>query len=77
MKKAGRPKAALNLKKMPISLKLPKWLIEWLDSQNQSRAVLIEKALIKQFNIKKPFPGNNDEMGITMKYRKQCIEKSY
>ena len=61
MKKAGRPKAALNLKKMPISLKLPKWLIEWLDSQNQSRAVLIEKALIKQFNIKKPLPNNDLE----------------
>jgi len=59
MKKAGRPKAPLNLKKMPISLKLPKWLIDWLDSQDQSRAVLIEKALIKNYKIHKPLPNND------------------
>lgn len=59
MKKVGRPKKELNLKKHPICLKLPKWLIEWLDTQEYSRAILIEKALIKQFRLSEPLPNND------------------
>ncbi len=42
---AGRNPVPVALKKMPISIKLPKWLLDWLDQQGDSRAVLIEDAL--------------------------------
>lgn len=42
------------LKKEPISVKLPKWLIEWMDAQPKSRAVLIEEAICKRNKIKPP-----------------------
>jgi hypothetical protein len=42
------------LKKEPISVKLPKWLIEWMDAQPESRAVLIEDAICKRHKIKPP-----------------------
>ena len=51
---AGRPPAPPMLKKEPISVKLPKWLIEWMDSQPESRAVLIEDAICKRHKIKPP-----------------------
>ena len=42
------------LKKEPISVKLPKWLIEWMDAQPESRAVLIDDAICKRHKIKPP-----------------------
>ncbi|MCK5616652.1 hypothetical protein KAR91_83095 [Candidatus Pacearchaeota archaeon] len=53
-KQVGRKKSAPNLKKNQISLKLPQWLIEWLDEQPQSRAILIEDALKKKHKLKTP-----------------------
>lgn len=38
-------------KKTAISVKLPPWLIEWMDRQPESRAVLIETALSSYFQI--------------------------
>jgi len=40
------------LKKEPISIKLPRWLIEWMNAQPESRAVLIENAIRKQHKLK-------------------------
>lgn len=54
---AGRKPSPPELKKEPISMKLPKWLIEWLDEQPESRAVLIEAALKRRHKIKPPEPG--------------------
>ena len=54
---AGRKPAPPMLKKEPVSLKLPRWLIEWMDSQPESRAVLIEVALCKQHKLKPPTDG--------------------
>ena len=54
---AGRKPATPALKKMPVSLKLPRWLIEWMDSQPESRAVLIEEALCKRHKLKPPTDG--------------------
>lgn len=51
---AGRKPAALNLKKMPIAVKLPQWLLDWMDTRPESRAVLIEDALRKRHKIKPP-----------------------
>lgn len=54
---AGRKPSPPELKKEPISVKLPKWLIEWMDAQPDSRAVLIEEALKRQHKIKPPEQG--------------------
>lgn len=56
---AGRKPAPPMLKKEPISLKLPRWLIEWMDDQPESRAVLIEDALKRRHKIKPPDVGAN------------------
>ena len=51
---AGRKPSPPELKKEPISLKLPRWLIEWMDKQEESRAVLIEEALKRRHKLKPP-----------------------
>jgi hypothetical protein len=48
---AGRPRSPAHLLKIPISLKLPRWLIEWMATQPKSRAILIEKALCEIHKI--------------------------
>ena len=45
---------APHLKKMPIAVALPQWLLDWMDTQPESRAVLIEEALRKRHKIKPP-----------------------
>ena len=54
---AGRKPVPADLKKMPISIKLPLWLIKWMDEQEESRAKIIEEALRRQHNI---FPKGED-----------------
>lgn len=51
---AGRQPAPPLLKKEPISVKLPKWLIDWMREQPESRAVLIEEALKRRHKLKPP-----------------------
>lgn len=51
---AGRKPVAPELKKEPISIKLPKWLIDWMDAQESSRPLLIEEALRRQHGIRAP-----------------------
>jgi len=45
----GRPKK--DDKKTAISVKLPPYLIEWMDRQPESRPVLIETALCSWYQI--------------------------
>lgn len=52
--RAGRKPVAPELKKEPISIKLPKWLIDWMDAQEESRPNLIEEALRRQHSIRPP-----------------------
>ena len=47
---AGRKPVPKELKKEPISIKLPRWLIDWMDTQEESRPKLIEEALRRQYN---------------------------
>jgi hypothetical protein len=54
-KGAGRP--ARPDKKTQINIKLPPWLIAWLDEQPESRAVLIENALRMAHKLKPPTAG--------------------
>ena len=51
---AGRPPAPAELKKESIHIKLPRWLLDWMSEQPQSRAVLIEDALKKVHGIEPP-----------------------
>lgn len=52
---AGRPwNVPDHLLKVPLGLKLPRWLIDWLDTRPQSRAVVIEESLKKQYKLKPP-----------------------
>jgi len=44
---SGRPESAPELLKIPVSYRLPYWLVSWLRSQDSSAAVLIETALKK------------------------------
>lgn len=55
-KRVGAPKKPRHLKKMPISIKLPRWLLDRLDEQDESRAVQIEQALMKLHKDWKPAP---------------------
>jgi len=45
----GRPKK--DDKKTPINVKLPPYLIEWMNRQPENRAVLIETALCERYQI--------------------------
>jgi hypothetical protein len=49
---AGRPPAPPELKKVPVGLKLPYWLIEWMRARPESMAVLIEDALKHRHKLK-------------------------
>jgi hypothetical protein len=58
---AGRPTLPESAKKIGILVKLPPWLIKWMDEQKttKGRAVLIEEALCKAHKLKPP-GGDND-----------------
>jgi len=53
-KGAGRKPAPPELKKIPVGVKLPSWLVEWMRAQPESQAVLIEEALKKRNKLKPP-----------------------
>jgi hypothetical protein len=48
---AGRPKK--ENKKAQVNVKLPPWLNEWMKRQPESKAVLIETALVSYYQIPK------------------------
>ena len=64
---AGRPKK--DDKKIPIGVKLPPWLNQWMKQQPESKAKLIETALVAYYQIPdylnpnhvKPTPMDLDE----------------
>jgi len=52
---AGRPPMPALLKKRMVSIRLPEWLIQWMDEQpNTNRAILIENSLSDQHRLKAP-----------------------
>jgi hypothetical protein len=54
---AGRKKVEPGRKKVPVSYKLPAWLVEWLRAQPESQAFLIENALVRWYKIARPEEG--------------------
>jgi len=51
---AGRHPTPSILKKEAVCVKLPRWLNAWTAQQEESRAVLIERALEAQYGLKSP-----------------------
>lgn len=51
---AGRPHIDPRLVKVPVGYKLPRWLVEWLRSQDTPAAQLIEDALRRRHKLKPP-----------------------
>ena len=54
---AGAPRLPEAIKKQPCPIKLQQWLIDEIDRRPGSRAVVIEKALIKAYKLKAPEKG--------------------
>ena len=52
--KIGRPPRPEALHKIPVSYKLPRWLVEWLREQTEPAAGLIEEALVKRHKLTPP-----------------------
>lgn len=49
-KVVGRPKVPDLLRREVTTVRLPLWLIQWLDAQDKTNADLIEEAVLKHFN---------------------------
>lgn len=51
-KGAGRPKIDPQLFKIPVSYKLPRWLVTWIRGQDKPASHLIEEALCETYHLK-------------------------
>lgn len=54
MMPAGAPHKPTALVKVPVGLKLPRWLLDWMRQQDKSMAVLIEDAIREKHGIEPP-----------------------
>jgi hypothetical protein len=52
--KGGRPPAPPQLQRVNVPLRLPRWLVEWIDRQEGTRADVIEAALLKAHKLRAP-----------------------
>jgi len=52
--KGGRPPAQPQLQRVNVPLRLPRWLVEWIDQQDGTRADVIEAALLKAHKLRQP-----------------------
>ena len=52
--KGGRPPSAPGARRVNVPLRLPEWLAQWIDAQPQTRAEVIEAALLKAYKLKAP-----------------------
>jgi hypothetical protein len=52
--KRGRPPLAPNQRRELLHVRLPRWLINWMDSRAESRGELVEHALKAKHHIKEP-----------------------
>jgi hypothetical protein len=52
--KGGRPPAPPQFQRVNVPLRLPRWLVEWIDAQGSTRANLIEAAILKAHKMKEP-----------------------
>jgi hypothetical protein len=52
--KGGRPPAPPQLQRVNVPLRLPRWLVEWIDRQEGTRADVIKAALLKAHKLRAP-----------------------
>jgi hypothetical protein len=52
--KGGRPPAPPEVQRVNVPLRLPRWLVEWIDAQPGTRADIIEGALLKAHKLRHP-----------------------
>lgn len=53
-RKGGRPPAPPHLQRVNVPLRLPRWLVEWIDAQHGTRANVIEGSVMKANKLKPP-----------------------
>lgn len=51
---AGRKPVDAHLVRVAVPLRLPAWLVEWIDAQDGTRADVIEAAILKAHKLKAP-----------------------
>lgn len=54
--KGGRPPAAPGAKRLNVPVRLPEWLVTWIDSNGTTRAQVIEDALVAALNKERGTP---------------------
>lgn len=54
---AGLPPIDPKMVKVPVGYKIPRWLVDWLRSQDVPAAQLIEDALRRRHKLKPPADG--------------------
>lgn len=54
--KGGRPPAAPGARRVNVPLRLPEWLVAWIDSKGATRAQVIEDALVAALNKERGAP---------------------
>jgi len=65
---SGRKPSPPELKKIPVGMKLPRWLVEWMREQPNSQSVLIEDAICKVHKFQtEPLPRNRLTFISTMR----------
>ncbi len=77
--KRGRPLISPELRKEQIGLKLSRWLIDWLDTREESRAELIEEALRNRHRLTPPReriarPGEADADALRARRARQRVK---
>ena len=53
-RRLGRPRLSPEVVKIPVGYKLPRWLVRWIRSREESAAYLIETSLCEVYGLKKP-----------------------
>ncbi len=54
---AGRKPALPCMKRITKGVRLPEWVWEWLDEQEDPRGTVLEKALLRLHKLKPPTAG--------------------
>jgi len=47
-------KVSENIRRIQHGIRLPRYLVKWLNDQEESNSIIIEKALVEKFNISVP-----------------------
>lgn len=52
----GRPEVPELLRRELVTMRLPRWLADWLSSQPDSAGAVVESALVSRHKLKAPKP---------------------